>query len=60
MKKYIVAAGCCFCQECLYVCPVKAITMDAKGAHIDQEKCVGCGKCANNCASEAIIENDNR
>ena len=37
MPKYIysVAAGCCFCQECQYVCPVSAITMDAAGAHID-------------------------
>ncbi len=53
--KYSVAAGCCFCQECQYVCPVSAITMDAAGAHIDSAKCIGCGKCANNCASEAIV-----
>jgi NAD-dependent dihydropyrimidine dehydrogenase PreA subunit len=30
--------------------------MDAQGAHIDEEKCIGCGQCAKNCASEAIIE----
>ena len=47
--------GCCFCQECQYVCPVGAIYMDAKGAHINQEICIGCGSCAKNCASEAII-----
>ena len=55
MVKYSVEAGCCFCQECQYVCPVGAITMDSKGAHIDEEKCIGCGKCAKNCASEAIV-----
>ena len=56
VKKYSVEAGCCFCQECQYACPVGAVTMDSKGAHIDQEKCIGCGQCYKNCASEAIVE----
>ena len=56
MAKYSVEAGCCFCQECQYACPVSAITMDVNGAHIDQQKCIGCGKCAKNCASEAILK----
>ena len=47
--------GCCFCQECLYVCPKNAIHMDSTGAHIDESKCVGCGICVNNCASQAIV-----
>ena len=59
MKKYQVAQGCCFCSECLFVCPVGAITMDKTGAHIAAEKCIGCGQCAKNCASEAIIEGGN-
>jgi ferredoxin len=33
---------------------VKAITIDKDGAHIDLVKCIGCGKCYDNCASEAI------
>lgn len=56
MVKYSVEAGCCFCQECQYACPVSAITIDKNGAHIDLEKCVGCGRCAKNCASEAIVK----
>ncbi len=56
MIKYSVQAGCCFCQECQYVCPKNAISMDKNGAHIDQTLCIGCGICANNCASEAIIK----
>lgn len=55
MVQYGVEAGCCFCQECQYACPVQAITMDRNGAYIDPQKCVGCGKCARVCASEAIV-----
>ncbi|MBE6702158.1 MAG: 4Fe-4S dicluster domain-containing protein [Ruminococcaceae bacterium] len=54
MATYQVTDGCCFCTECQFVCPVGAITMDSGGAHIDGGKCIGCGKCAQNCASEAI------
>lgn len=58
MAKYQVLGGCCYCQECLFACPKGAIKMDKDGAHIDEEKCVGCGICANNCASEAILKLD--
>ena len=58
MIKYSVEAGCCFCQECQSVCPVQAITMDSKGAHIDEDICIGCGKCEKNCASEAIVRKE--
>ena len=56
MKKFQVTNGCCFCSECMFVCPVNAVSMDSRGAHIDIEKCIGCGSCYNNCASEAIAE----
>ncbi len=54
MKKYTVDRGCTFCGTCVFECPVGAITLDENGAHINQEKCTGCGKCYDNCASEAI------
>jgi Fe-S-cluster-containing hydrogenase component 2 len=43
---------------CTYVCPVQAIQLLPDGAHIDLEKCIGCGICYRNCASEAIQKID--
>ncbi|MBQ6646400.1 MAG: 4Fe-4S binding protein [Clostridia bacterium] len=40
---------------CETECPVGAIVVGKTGAHIDPDKCVGCGSCADNCASEAIV-----
>ena len=53
-QKYIIDRGCTACDECRWLCPVHAISLDLKGAHIDQEKCIGCGVCMKNCPSEAI------
>jgi len=33
---------------------MEAITFDHDGAHVNPDKCVGCGKCAENCQSFAI------
>lgn len=54
MTRYIIDRGCTKCDSCRWVCPVKAISFDLHGAHIDPDKCTGCGECYNNCASEAI------
>jgi len=43
---------------CIYECPVGAIIITKTGTEIDKEKCIGCGKCAKNCASEAIKKVD--
>lgn len=56
MVKYEVAQGCTFCGTCLYECPCGAIVLGPNGAHINSDICIGCGRCKNNCASEAIIE----
>ena len=53
-KKYVVTRGCTWCNICVYECPKEAISMEAEGARINQDLCVGCGICYDNCASEAI------
>lgn len=54
MRKMIVNRGCTKCDSCRWICPRQAISFDYDGAHIDQDKCIGCGVCVDNCASEAI------
>ena len=53
---------CCGCEACLNVCPQNAITMkpDEYGfiyPCIDEQLCVGCGKCTKICAFKNIEEN---
>ena len=51
---YTVIGGCVLCATCETVCPVKAVRLDADGAHIDPAVCTGCGRCFENCPAEAI------
>jgi pyruvate formate lyase activating enzyme len=54
MKKIAVIIGCTGCDSCRWICPVQAIWFDYMGAHVDPEKCIGCERCVDECASEAI------
>ncbi|MBR5308199.1 MAG: 4Fe-4S binding protein [Clostridia bacterium] len=54
---YKVEGGCVLCLMCVYQCPVKAISIiEDVSTVIDQDKCIGCGKCYNGCQPEAIIK----
>ena len=45
----------CISHPCMNVCPKDAIYLDKdKHCHIDQDKCVKCGKCFNQCPYRAI------
>lgn len=45
----------CISHPCMNVCPKNAIYLDEhKHCHIDQNKCVKCGKCFNQCPYRAI------
>lgn len=60
MGGYEVTDSCrgCIAKRCTDVCPVGAISFDKNHhAHIDKEKCVNCGKCAQACQFSAIHNN---
>ena len=45
----------CISHPCMNVCPKDAIYLDKdKHCHIDQDKCIKCGKCFNQCPYRAI------
>lgn len=55
--RYVVDGGCALCMSCIYQCPVKAITIIPDvSAVIDEKKCIGCGRCYNDCQPGAIIK----
>jgi len=59
IDKYLVTDACrnCVAHKCVNVCPVNAIVIIQNKAYIDQNKCVECGKCAQACSYNAILEN---
>jgi uncharacterized Fe-S center protein len=55
-RKYRIARGCELCMTCIYQCPVGAITLiEDVSAKIDEDKCIGCGRCRDACQPGAII-----
>ena len=56
-KQVRITDGCqgCMSHPCQVVCPTGAIYLDkSKRSHIDQDKCIKCGKCVNQCPYHAI------
>ena len=53
-RKIAVIRGCTGCDTCRWLCRMEAITFDHAGAHVNPDKCIGCGKCADSCQSFAI------
>ncbi len=58
MSVFMVTQGCTLCGMCVYECPNGAVFLTETGAQINPDKCIGCGRCADNCASEAITKKE--
>ena len=56
-NQYKVTKYCqnCLARSCEKVCPKDAIEMENGKSHIDQSKCIKCGKCAKACPYNAIV-----
>jgi Na+-translocating ferredoxin:NAD+ oxidoreductase RNF subunit RnfB len=54
--KKVCSAGCIGCKLCMKQCENEAITVDSNVAHIDYEKCISCGKCAEKCPAKVITK----
>jgi len=59
-KSYIVSENCrgCLAHPCTSVCPVKAVSIVEGFSHIDQEKCIKCGRCKEACPYDAITKRE--
>lgn len=58
-KRVFVTDGCqgCLAHPCVEVCPKDAIHLERTNgkSHIDPDKCIKCGRCADVCGYHAII-----
>lgn len=59
-NRVYVSDGCQGCLEhpCTEVCPKGAISIVHGRSHIDENKCIKCGKCINACPYNAIIKQE--
>ena len=55
---YQITDACqgCIARHCQNACPRDAITFSNGRAHIDQTRCVKCGRCKESCSYQAIIK----
>jgi uncharacterized Fe-S center protein len=54
MSPFVDEKACVGCGACAAICPVSAISLNNKLAHIDSNKCIGCSECIATCPSGAM------
>jgi uncharacterized Fe-S center protein len=54
VRPLVAAERCIGCAKCVGWCPVRAISLKRKKAHIDPEVCIGCAECIVVCPEHAI------
>lgn len=57
-KIYFIGHGCVGCHVCLTFCPADAIHFGDTGNEIDQNKCIHCGTCYEECPISVITETE--
>lgn len=57
-RHMIVTDNCrkCLAHPCVNVCPKDAVSIGKYRAHIDQDKCIKCGRCVAACPYHSIVE----
>ena len=55
-KIFYITNKCIGCHACKIFCPQKAIYYGERKMEIDQDKCVQCGTCYNECPISVIAE----
>ncbi|MGH0054406.1 MAG: monomeric [FeFe] hydrogenase [Sphaerochaetaceae bacterium] len=55
--RYLISDACrgCFARPCLANCPKDCISFSDGKAHIDESRCVRCGKCKEVCPFHAVV-----
>jgi len=53
-KPYVNRFFCVGCEDCVKICPTRAISLVSERAVIDQTLCIDCGLCVKACNYQAI------
>ena len=47
-------AQCIGCEDCVEICPLKALKVKDELVQVNRKRCIGCGLCNRACPNEAL------